>query len=194
MASYRRATLSHCAQSVRKSRRTYISAPSDTQLHPLSSTCLPRRHVIESAGELPMLRLTSFFWYNKSQKGAIYYLPRGLFQRGPPLPPTPTAPSFRAGRRPLISGCFRVLCYWNFLSAATIRPLLIAASRPLLIHMYVLHNNKLFIRSSYFLSLFRTSRSPAERMRNVRTWYLRAFVANVRRNKRTCACLRDAVV
>lgn len=118
-----------------------------------------------------MLRLTSFFWYNKSQKGAIYYLPPTVYSRE-----APTAPSFRAGRRPLIR-CFRVLCYWNFLSA-TIRPLLIAASRPLLIHMYV-HNNKLFIRSSYFLSLFCTLQSPAERIRNVRTWYLRAFVANV---------------
>lgn len=77
-----------------------------------SSTCLPRRHVIESAGELPMLRLTSFFWYNKSQKGAIYYLPPTAYSREVP---TAVVSSRSASFDPLLSSPalleFSICCY-----------------------------------------------------------------------------------
>jgi len=53
-----------------------------------------------------LLRLTSFFWYNKSQKGAIYYLLPTAYSGGEE---GLTALPFQAGRHLLIRSCLQVL-------------------------------------------------------------------------------------
>ena len=79
-----------------------------------------------------LLRLTSFFWYNKSQRGAIYYLLPTAYSGGEEGPTALPFQVWSASFDPLLppspaTGIFYPLP----------RPLLIAASRLVNLYTYV---------------------------------------------------------